>query len=404
MGFIFYLCISLISFLGGIFFRSKKYINYYFIFVLVFPFTTFNTTFHVNLQIPFFIFFFIGGLIKSKYQTLKFSKVELFLILIFFIFSFYLIVTIPLYYNHDIINILKDLKFLIFGSILYTYTKINKIEFFSDKEYIRKAIKMNFFIALIMYSLMLKFNIHYFFNDDKYFLINEIRYLNYGIYVLPFFLVFLQTNNYKTKIIDYVFVYIPLLISGNRTLLFLITFVLAIQQFRYLSRKKIILFVSGFLAFIILAVTFIKNASENSALYRFKKILSSDYLFSAIQTRLSPLFIAFKDFETHEFIFGKGIGLTYFIPWFHYRTNIDDYNIYIDSLIPTLYGKYGIFFFLPLLIFFIALRYFSDYKSYFSFLLFFIILSLTNSFLYQTYLIILLFFIYYLKSLNKQTS
>lgn len=404
MGFIFYLCISLFSFLGGIFFRSKKYINYYFIFVLVFPFTTFNTTFHVNFQIPFFIFFFIGGLIKSKYQKPKFTKLELHLIYLVSIFLIYLFITIPLYYDHNLVDIFKDLKFLIFGFILYSYIKFNKIELFSDEKYIRKAIRWNFFIATGIYFLMLKFNLHFIFNDDKYFQINELRYLNYGINVLPFFLVYSSANNYKTKVIDYVFIYIPLLISGNRTLLFIITFILLLQQFRYLSTKKITYIISGFAAFILVGVTFIKNASETSALFRFKKILSSEYLFSSIQTRLSPLFIAFEDFETYEFIFGKGLGLTYLIPWFHYRSNIDDYNVYFDSLMPSLYGKYGIFLILPLLIFFVTLKYFSDNKSYFSFFLFFIILSLTNSFLYQNYLIILLFFIYYLKFLNKQNS
>jgi hypothetical protein len=239
------------------------------------------------------------------------------------------------------------------------------------------------------------------FTNDEYYNINELRYLNYGISILPFYFIYAWTTNRIVKVSTYIFIIIPLLISGNRTLLFILILLWFLNQLRYLSYKKIFIIVSGILISLVTALTLINSAKENSALFRFKKIASLEYLYSSIETRLSPLFISLKGFQSYEFLVGKGVGHTYLIPWFHYRKNIDDYNIYLDSLLPTLYGKYGLFCILPIIIFSIALYYFSNKKSYVSYFLFFALLSLTNSFLYQHYLIFLLFFIYYIKVSNK---
>jgi hypothetical protein len=323
----------------------------------------------------------------------------LFLIVVFFLF--YLFISLPQYYDHNIVNIFKDLKFIFFGIILYGYIKINDISSYASESIILKAIKVNFFVSVFIYFLMYNFNFHMWFTNDEYYNINELRYLNYGISILPFYLIYAWTTNRIVKVSTYIFIIIPLLISGNRTLLFILILLWFLNQLRYLSYKKIFIIASGILISLVTVLTLINSAKENSALFRFKKIASLEYLYSSIETRLSPLFVSLKGFQSYEFLVGKGVGHTYLIPWFHYRKNIDDYNIYLDSLLPTLYGKYGLFCVLPIIIFSIALYYLSNKKSCVSYFLFFALLSLTNSFLYQHYLIFLLFFIYYIKVSNK---
>jgi len=389
---------SILFFLMGFFYSRKNHFKIFLFVILVFPFTTFNTKFHVNFQIPIFLFFLIGGLLKNKYKKLVFGKLDLLILSSFLVFIVYSFLTIPLYINHEIINIIKDIKFILFGFILYLFVILNKKIVNASLTDIDFILKWNFIISTVFFILMYSFEIHLIFNEDAYFKINEIRYINYSTYFIPIYAIFILSNQIKIKKINWLYIIIPLLISGNRTIIILLIFIAGIILLRRLSVKKLTILFSTTISLFLFLFIVINNASDSSPIYRIKKLLSFEYLETAINTRLQPFYLALNSFEPHNYFFGKGLGFTYFIPWFHYRKDLDNYNIYLDSLIPTLFGKYGIFLIVPLFIFFLYLKKFSDYKSFIFYFLFLILLGLTNSFLYQNYFILILFLMFYLKS------
>jgi hypothetical protein len=391
--------LSILSLLCGLFLTKGKFLKFFLFLVITLPFLNLNTKIHVNFQIPFFLFFFIGALIKNKYSRFSLRKIDIQIIALLIVFLIFVMLTIPLYFDHEIINIIKDLKFVVFGFILFLFAVINR-------DSLEKAsladmgffLKWNFIITSIIFSLMYFFDLHRLLNSDAYFEINEVRYMNYGTFVIPFYTLFVLSNDLRIKKINWVYIVVPLLLSGNRTIIALLIFVSLVILLKRLSAKKLKILISSALSLLLFVFFIVKSASEDSPLYRIKKLLSLDYLAEAINTRLSPFYIALESFSFINYIVGKGLGFTYFIPWFHYRKNLDNYNIYLDSLIPSLYGKYGFFLILPLAIFVLYLKKFSDDNSFYFYLLFFVLLGLTNSFLYQNYFVLVLFIMLYLKS------
>src|SRR5699024_172112 len=108
-----------------------------------------------------------------------------------------------------------------------------------------------------------------------------------------------------------------------------------------------------------------------------------EYIKYALVNRFSPFFAASANFNWAEFIIGKGVGFTFFIPWFHYRANIDNYNIYIDNLYLTLYSKFVLFFILFYVLLFLFLKAYNIFRSTIFYFIFILILSVTNAFIYQ---------------------
>jgi len=403
MGFTLYVLFSLLSFYLGLNCRKESFLKFFLFFILVFPFTNLNTVWHINFQVPIFIFFFFGGIIRLRYNTINLNNRDVNLVFVLVVFLLYILLTLPMAINHSIINIFKDLKFVVFGFLFYFFVKIN-VSLFIDLKSINKLIKWNFIVSLIIYFLMYKYEIHKLINTDSYFDINEVRYTNYATYILPFFILYCLANSIKINYKSWVFLLIPLLLSGNRTVFLLLMVFILFNFLKKISVKKIIFISSSFLGGLIFAFTYIRSVDESSALFRFKKLFSLDYLVAAINTRLSPFYEAIDSFSFFNYIFGKGIGFAYYIPWFSYRVNLDNYNIYLDSLLPTLYGKYGLFFILPIIVFIFFLKNFSDFKAFKYYLVFFAILSLTNSFIYQSYLPLVFLFTFLLKQSRSYVS
>ncbi|WP_026754289.1 DUF6369 family protein [Sediminibacter sp. Hel_I_10] len=393
MGVALYILFSLLFFLLGLNCNNSKYTKLFTFIIFVFPFTNLNTNWHINFQIPIFLFFILGGLLKLRFKSIKFYVLDYKILLAILAFLFFVLITIPLALDHTIINIFKDLRFIVFGVILYVFVKLNG-SLKLDYNYINKLIKWNFLLSLIIYFLLYKYEIHKYITKDNYFSINEVRYMNYATFVLPFYVLHCLANDIRISFTNWIYIIIPLLASGNRTISLILLFFIGLSFLKKVSVRKILLVFSALLSIVVFMVFNIQKISETSALFRFKKLLSLEYLVSILNTRLSPFYNALESFSLVNYFLGKGIGFTYYIPWFHYRKNLDDYNIYLDSLLPTLYGKYGLFFFLPLIFFFYFLKYLSDVKSFKYYLLLFIILSLTNSFIYQNYLTLVLLFIF----------
>lgn len=398
-----YLFFASLFFISGVFINSKNAIKTFYVVALAFPFTNITNKVHVLYQIPVFLFFFLGGLVKKKYNKVSFNKQELLLVLLYVIFFTYSFFSVLIQYQSSVINFFKDIKFLLFSLLLLLFIKLNRPFFEISFKFFQEAIKWNFLISFIVYVLMKFFRVHELINSDQYFFINEIRYMNYGFYILPFYIFHVVNNKIKLKPRDWLYVIFPMVISGNRTIITLTVLILILLFLKSFSNRKILSFIFIFITLLSSISILIISADESSPLYRYKKLISFDYIIEIINTRLSPFLIGIEDFSIYNYIFGKGIGSVFYIPWFHYRENLDNYNIYMDSLYPTLYLKYGVFMILPIVIFFLLLKTLSVKKIFNHLFLYFFILGLTNSFMYQNNIIIILLIIYLLSFQTRKT-
>ena len=397
-----YLFFASLFFTSGIFINSKNAIKFFYVVALAFPFTNITNKVHVLYQTPVFLFFILGGLVKKKYNKVSFNTQELLLMLLYVIFITYCFFSVLIQNQSSVINFFKDIKFSLFSLLLLLFIKLNRSFFETSFKFFHVAIKWNFFISFIVFVLMKFFRVHELINSDQYFFINEIRYMNYGLYTLPFYILHVVHNKIKLKAKEWLYVIFPMIISGNRTIIILTLLILLILLLKKFSNRKIVSFIFIFLALLSSISILITRADENSPLFRYKKLFSFDYIAQITNTRLYPFITGIEDFTFINYIFGKGIGSVFYIPWFHYRENLDNYNIYMDSLYPTLYFKYGVFMVLPVIIFFLLLKIFSEVKTFNYLFLYFVILGLTNSFIYQNNIVIILLIIYYKKKFNSQ--
>lgn len=398
-----YLFFASLFLVAGVFINTKNAIRTFFVVALAFPFTNITNKVHVLYQIPVFLFFVLGGLVKKKYNRVSFNKEELLLILVYVIFFTYSFLSFFIHNQSSVINFFKDIKFSLFSLLLFFFIKLNQPFFRTSFKYFQEAIKWNFLISFIVFILMKFFRIHELINSDQYFFINEIRYMNYGFYILPFYIFNVVLNKIKLKPKEWLYVIFPMVISGNRTIIILTLLILLILLLKSFSNRKILSFIFGFFTLLSLISILIIRAKESSPLYRYKKLISFDYIVQIINTRLSPFIIGIEDFTFYNYIFGKGIGSVFYIPWFHYRENLDNFNIYMDSLYPTLYLKFGVFIVLPIVIFFLLLKTLSEKKIFNYLFLYFVILGLTNSFMYQNNIVIILLIIYLLSFQKRNT-
>jgi hypothetical protein len=136
------------------------------------------------------------------------------------------------------------------------------------------------------------------------------------------------------------------------------------------------------LSCVVVAITSAFIYLQNSRLTVF---LNVDLLSEFFQNRFSPFYETLKTSSNAvSSLLGHGLGFAYEIPWFEYRDNINNKNIYLDNLILTLWGKYGLISFVLLtLILFFMLREINNKKLRNYMLISLLFLSLTNAWLYQ---------------------
>ena len=219
--------------------------------------------------------------------------------------------------------------------------------------------------------------------DDPYFEFEEVRLETLGIFFGGFYLFYLVIKDKKPTLKEIVISGVPLFYTGNRTMIFAFILVMFVVYVSKLTFKKILLLISGgILSFVSLGYLVV-TATENSPIYRIKKLFEDGYISESFATRFSPFINAISDFSFLNFIVGKGVGLTFYIKWFVWRSEIDNYNVYLDSLYLTLYAKYGVFSILFFVIFYLYLNSYRNIKASNYYYLLFVLIAITNSFCYQ---------------------
>nr|WP_321415329.1 DUF6369 family protein [uncultured Allomuricauda sp.] len=373
-------------------FYDTKSIKAFLLFMVVLPFTSALNLLHTRFQISaYFIFIFTLVLLYFLNQTLK-QKSNV--VVAFVGGSTVLFIGVYLCYdvllsrpNLDVINILKDIKplaFIFIGFVLLDIFKDYQQSW--DGLLAKKVLAYNFYASLFWFVVLSNTNLIGLVTNDPYYQVNETRYSAIGTsYVIYFFIAHLSMDiKFNKKELLYIFV--PLFLSGNRTMLFAIAIVYLVNLFSYAKDatrllKKGLLFILGFVV-LVLGVFSINDKLKERVMSMFNYDLVMEQLFSY---RFAPFVSELESFKWYHYIFGKGIGETMFIPWFVYRENIDNFNVTMDNLYMTMYVKYGILSLLVyFLIFWFIIRINTNKRFKILVCLFFLIIGMTTAFIYQT--------------------
>lgn len=384
-------------FLGYKFYLNRKIEQFVFWSVLL-PFTPSLTVLHTNFQVTAYYAFCMMPIILYTFSTLYVSRVNKDTIYISIIVFMFMLFYIPLgLFNRelsiDLINVLKDVKPII--SLLLGFVFLSLL---MGKEaewggiFSLKLLKINFYVTIIGFILLNTTNIIGFFTSDPFYENSETRYLTLGtFYVIMFFISKLSVNQ-KIKIHEFVFILTPIFLSGNRTfflvmaVLFLVSILMTLSNIKLLLKR-----ISLVLVGLLMLVAGIFNFNE-ALKYRFYSLFDFENLIKELsERRFAPFFEQISSFEWHHYFIGKGLGETFFIPWFVYRDNIDNFNINMDNLYLTLFVKYGLG---MLVLLYILIHFVCKTKTNNKFktlvLIYFSIMGLTTSFMYQTSFLFLL--------------
>lgn len=356
------------------------------------PLVNFTQHIHTMKQVSVYNFFFIGLYavyflkITSQFRLSK-KIVGGVLLAGSFLFIYILHYVFFVYQDHSFTNILKDVK--PFVTIISAYFFIDyfskDLKAINTPRFTRNLLLVNFLISSAFYVLMVNYNISTIISTDAYYKHTELRYLSLGAYFGIFYLLSSVIKGKFPTPLNAFYAIVPLFYSGNRTLLVTLAATIGICLLLRQSAKRIfflgISLATVFTTFVIL----VKNAAENSPLFRFNQLLDVKYVFYAIGNRLSPYTNELSDITWLQVVFGKGLGFAFYIPWFHYRDNVDDYNIYLDNLYLTLLAKYGIFAILCFVMIYDYIKQFNNKSQLAFYFLFFAILSLTNAVFFQYY-------------------
>src|SRR5690554_1506329 len=354
------------------------------------PITKFTTTFHTIYQLSFYYFFFIGPIILFILKLFSNHKFSLYL----FISSSVLMALLGLYLVHyvvlvdetrEITNFLKDVKLFILIPIGFIFIEVfyKRLQRVLTKKFCVNLLVANLLVTGIVFYLMVSQSLHLRLTDDPYYKYEELRLETLGSYFRIFYLTSAIFSRRKLSFIEVVLCLVPLLFTGNRTLIFSVLIAIGLYYLTRLSINKIIIFFASSFVLLSSFIYLVLKAEEDSPLSRFQLLLDPEYIKYALLNRFSPFFSALSDFNALEYFTGKGLGFTFFIPWFHYRENIDNYNIYIDNLYLTLYAKFGVFFLLFFVVLFLFLRTYNTRGPAVYYFVFILILSVTNAFIYQ---------------------
>lgn len=395
MDFKIYIFFSIVYFILGIisvmnFSFKNVALKIFIILTVLLPITKFTTTFHTVYQISFYYFFFIGPMIlfvlkffsgHKFHKNFFISTILLGVLLCFYLLHYIFIVKEP----REFINILKDLKLFLLIPMGFIFMVIyyRRLQEILTKKFCINLLLANLVVLGVVFYFMVTRDLHLRLTDDPYYKHEELRLETLGSYFGIFYLSHAIFNKRKISFIEVIICIIPLLFTGNRTLIFSVLIAIALYYLTRMSFNRLIIFFSSIIALLTTFVFLVLRADEDSPLSRFKLLLDPEYIKYALVNRFSPFFAASANFNWAEFIIGKGVGFTFFIPWFHYRANIDNYNIYIDNLYLTLYSKFGLFFILFFVVLFLFLKAYNNFRTTIFYFIFILILSVTNAFIYQ---------------------
>jgi hypothetical protein len=362
----------------------------FFIITILAPLGKLTTKFHTNWQISSYYLFFIGCFLvfllkllsNNKFKKQVIATLTITIGTLFILGVHYILIGDK---QVSLTNILKDIKpyLTILLAIPFLEVYKSRLAHILSRKFINTILLVNLVITSVFFFLMLQFDLHLLLTDDPYFTFEEVRLETLGIFFGGFYLFYLVLKDKKPTLKEIVISALPLFYTGNRTMIFAFILVMLFFYISKLTLKKVLLIISGGLVSLVSLGYLVITANENSPIYRIKKLFEDGYISESFATRFSPFINVISEFSALNFVVGKGLGLTFYIKWFVWRSEIDNYNVYLDNLYLTLYAKYGIFSVLFFVIFFLFLNSYRTLKISNYYMLLFVLIAITNSFCYQ---------------------
>ena len=391
---VFFMLCLVYFFLGIISVIKFKYndlaLKLFFIITILAPLGKLTTKFHTNWQISSYYLFFIGCFLvfllkllsNNKFKKQVIATLTITIGTLFILGVHYILIGDK---QVSLTNILKDIKpyLTILLAIPFLEVYKSRLAHILSRKFINTILLVNLVITSVFFFLMLQFDLHLLLTDDPYFTFDEVRLETLGIFFGGFYLFYLVLKDKKPTLKEIVISALPLFYTGNRTMIFAFILVMLFFYISKLTLKKVLLIISGGLVSLVSLGYLVITANENSPIYRIKKLFEDGYISESFATRFSPFINVISEFSALNFVVGKGLGLTFYIKWFVWRSEIDNYNVYLDNLYLTLYAKYGIFSVLFFVIFFLFLNSYRTLKISNYYMLLFVLIAITNSFCYQ---------------------
>ncbi|NER13249.1 hypothetical protein GWK08_07345 [Leptobacterium flavescens] len=293
----------------------------------------------------------------------------------------------------DIISILKDVKpilFLIIGFVFFDIMQSKQIEW--NAKFTNELVKINFYASIIFFLILNKTNLIGLISNDPFFTLSETRYLSMGTFFSIFYFIAIIAQERKLGILQLIYILTPVFLSGNRTFfiilgcIFLVNLLMSVTNVKRFLSRAVLFLVGGIILF--LGILNLNNAIKDRILSLFDYQLLITQL---TERRFAPFIDKMANFEWYNYIIGQGIGEKFFIPWFVYRANIDNYNVYMDNIYMTLFVKYGL---MSCILFFMLFYFINKTHTNKKFKLFviiyFLIIGFTTSYMYQNSFLFLL--------------
>lgn len=393
-----FLVLAIVYVAIGFKFLKNKDISLFLMATVLLPITSALIPLHTHFQVNIYYFFafvvifmyFIQALIKIKIC----KNIVIVGGILFSFIGFYLFYDFLIYrHNLQIINLLKDLKpliFIFFGFVFIDLLKDKQLDW--NGKQAKKIMKYNFLATIVWFVILNTTDFISFATSDPYYSVTAIRYTSVGAsFILIYYIAGLAVNR-KFDRYDLAYILIPLFLSGNRTVLFILGVIYLINMVMVTTNaiklfSRIGVFISAGL------VLFFGVFSFNEKL-RARVLTMFDYdivMTQLIKFRFAPFVEKLPTYNWYDYFFGKGIGETIFIPWFVWRKTVENYNIYMDNIYLTLYLKYGVF---SLIIIFLLIHFINQTKTNKRFkillLIYFFIIGLTTAYMYQANFLFLL--------------
>ena len=368
---------------------NKSYLIYC-SYILIIPTSTSASKMNLKEGVYFYDFVVLGvclaivlGVHRTHDHILELTKKTIIALLIYSIYLLFSLIDSQV----SLKFILKDLRPLILITESFIIYKLIILRI--DRGYKKKNILQ--IISIFTYASVIKLCVINYGHDikDAYYLENKYRYLDAATYLSAIYIIFFfSTKNKLTQLNLKHYSYLAL--SGSLFCLFIANsrfIILAILVSLILSnlhKLKALICVS------FLSVTLFVSFIQYSLFFKSQRVidaLSFGGIIKQLNSRFAPFYREVASFQWYNFIFGKGIGEPFYIPWFAYREGLQTLNANIDSSYFSYYMKFGLFsilLFYPLLSFFMQGKLKSLDKSVIYFLATIFFVSATH---YQIYAI-----------------
>ena len=235
---------------------------------------------------------------------------------------------------------LKDLRpliTLIEIGMVTNYVRLSKP--FSNRDFSILVI-LSFFATVIYFTLITSKSLSA--ADHTY---SELgyRYGGAGTYIAAAFLIYQATNPLRLKKIEFaalIMAVVIILISTSRTLTLAILIVAGLNLLRNSrgARSVCAVFAIGLGIGLSLASNVSGQAAERLSL---EATSGNTFEDSQFYNRISPALIKINNFSGTDWVFGKGMGEGFEIPWFGYK-GLDTENVVVDNYYISFLVKYGI--------------------------------------------------------------